>query len=81
VPVSTVSLLLKKTDKKKGKFTLSVVSDDKSIEKKDRNMNEPLQFYTGRDKLLYELVVFNIDKDKVSGYISTPKTAPAPISR
>jgi hypothetical protein len=44
-------------------------------------MNEPLQFYTGRDKLLYELVVFNIDKDKVSGYISTPKTAPAPISR
>jgi hypothetical protein len=81
VPVSTVSLLLKKADKKKGKFTLNVVSDDRSIEKKDRNMNEPLQFYTGREKLLYELVVFNVDKDKVSGYISTPKTAPAPIAR
>ncbi|MCU1310560.1 MAG: hypothetical protein JWO20_1685 [Candidatus Angelobacter sp.] len=80
-PVSTVSLLLKKTDKKKGKFTLNVFADDRSIEKKDRNMNEPLQFYTGRDKMLYELVVFNIDKDKVTGYISTPKTAPAAVAR
>ena len=80
-PVSTVSLQLKKADKKKGKYTLNVMADDRTIEKKDRNINEPLQFYTGRDKMLYELVVFNVDKDKVSGYISTPKTAPAPISR
>ena len=80
-PVSTVSLQLKKADKKKGKYTLNVMADDRTIEKKDRNVNEPLQFYTGRDRMLYELVVFNVDKDKVSGYISTPKTAPAPISR
>ena len=80
-PVSTVSLLLKKTDEKKGKFTLNVIADDKSIEKKDRNMNEPLQFYTGRDHLLYELVVFTIAKNQVTGYVSTPKNAPAPMSR
>jgi len=80
-PVSTVSLQLKKADRKKGKYTLNVMADDRTIEKKDRNVNEPLQFYTGRDRMLYELVVFNVDKDKVSGYISTPKTAPAPISR
>jgi multidrug resistance efflux pump len=80
-PVSTVSLQLKKADQKKGKFTLNVIADDRSIEKKDRNMNEPLQFYTGRDHLLYELVVFTVAKDQVTGYISTPKTAPAPLTR
>lgn len=80
-PLSTISLQLKKTDKKKGKFSVNVLADDRTIEKKDRTMNEPLQFYTGRDKLLYEVVVFNVDKDKVTGYLSTPKTAPAPIVR
>jgi chromosome segregation ATPase len=73
LPVSTVSIVLKKTDPKKSKFTLSVMADDKTIEKKDRNANEPLQFYSGRDKMLYELVVFTVDKDTVTGYLSTPK--------
>src|SRR5262249_662055 len=45
VPVSTVSLALKKVDPKKSKFTLNVIADDRTIEKKDRNMFEPLQFY------------------------------------
>jgi chromosome segregation ATPase len=80
-PVSTVSLQLKKTDQKKGRFTLNVLADDKTIEKKDRTMNEPLQFYTGRDRMLYELVVFEVTKDKVSGYLSTPKGAATPINR
>lgn len=80
-PVSTISLLLKKADRKKGKFTLNVTADDRTIEKKDRNMNEPVQFYTGRDRMLYELVVFSVEKDKVAGYLSTPKTAPQPLAR
>jgi hypothetical protein len=79
-PVSTVSLQLKKTDPKKGKFTLNVTSDDKTIEKKDRNLSEPIQFYSGRDHMLYELVVWTIDKSKVGGYLSTPKNAPVPVS-
>ena len=77
-PVSTVSLQLKKVDAKKGKFTMNVMADDRTIEKKDRNMMEPIQFYTGRDRNLYELVVFQADKNTVSGYISAPKTAPVP---
>jgi hypothetical protein len=77
-PVSTVSLQLKKTDPKRGKFTLNVIADDRTIEKKDRTVYEPLQFYTGRDRMLYELVVFTVGKDKVTGYISTPKNAPTP---
>ena len=79
-PVSTVSLQLKKTDPKRGKFTMNVTSDDKTIEKKDRNLSEPIQFYSGRDHMLYELVVWTIDKNKAGGYLSTPKNAPVPIS-
>jgi len=79
-PVSTVSLQLKKLDPKKGKFTLNVTSDDKTIEKKDRNVNEPIQFYTGRDHMLYELVVWTLDKNKATGYVSTPKNAPVPVT-
>ena len=79
-PVSTVSLQLKKTDPKKNKFSLNVTSDDKTIEKKDRNVSEPIQFYSGRDHLLFELVVWTVDKGKATGYLSTPKGAPVPVT-
>ena len=78
--ISTVSLQLKKTDPKRSKFTLNVTADDKTIEKKDRNVSEPMQFYTGRDHLLYELVVWTVTKKDVSGYLSTPKSAPVPVT-
>ena len=80
-PVSTVSLELKKVDAKKSRFTLNVMADDKTIEKKDRTVGEPLQFYTGRDHLLYEIVAFSADKNSVTGYLSTPKNAPQPVTR
>lgn len=79
-PVSTVGLELRKADTKHSRYTLNVYADDKKIEKKDRGLNEPVQFYTGKDNFLYELVVNNISKDQVQGYISTPKTAPVPVS-
>jgi hypothetical protein len=79
-PVSTISLQMKKIDPKRGKYTLNVTSDDKTIEKKDRNVNEPIQFYTGRDHMLYELVVWTLDKNKATGYVSTPKNAPTPVT-
>jgi chromosome segregation ATPase len=77
---STVALQLKKTDPKRGKYTLNVTADDKSIEKKDKNQSEPVQFYTGRDHMLYELVAWSVDKNKITGYLSTPKNAPLPIT-
>jgi chromosome segregation ATPase len=79
-PVSTVSLELKKADTKHSRYTLEVYADDKKIEKKDRGLNEPVQFYTGKDNYLYELVVNSITKNEIKGYVSTPKTAPAPVS-
>ena len=72
-PVSTISLELKKADPKRSRFTLNVYADDRTYEKKDRSLGEPLQFYTGRERQLYEVVVFNETKDAVSGYLSTPK--------
>ena len=79
-PVSTVSLQLKKTDPKRSKFTLNVTSDDKTFEKKDKNVAEPIQFYSGRDHLLFEVVVWSVDKNKITGYLSTPKSAPVPVT-
>lgn len=79
-PVSTVSLKLTKTDPKHGKFTMNVTADDRTIEKKDRNISEPIQFYSGRDHLLFELVVWTVDKKKATGYLSTPKNAPVPVT-
>jgi uncharacterized protein (DUF3084 family) len=79
-PVATVSLQLKKTDAKHGKFTVNVTSDDKTIEKRDRNTSEPIQFYSGRDHLLFELVIWTVDKKKATGYLSTPKSAPVPVT-
>ena len=80
-PVGTVSLELRKADPKKSRFTLNVYADDKTYEKKDRNVNEPLQFYSGKDPALYEIVVNTINgKNQISGYLSTPKGAPTPVS-
>jgi F0F1-type ATP synthase membrane subunit b/b' len=79
-PVGTVSLELKKADSKKSKFTLVVYSDDKAYEKKDRNLNEPLQFYSGKEQMLFEVVVNSVGakNQTISGYLTTPKNAPAP---
>lgn len=79
--LSTVALQLKKVDMKKGKFTLSLVADDRVVEKKDRGVAEPLQFYTGRNRQLYEVVIFTVEKNKVKGYLSTPKSPGLTASR
>jgi chromosome segregation ATPase len=78
--LSTVKLQLKKVDQKHSRYTLNVSSDDRNIDKKDKNLDEPVQFYSGKDPVLFEIVVNNIEKNKVSGYLSTPKNAPRGVS-
>jgi F0F1-type ATP synthase membrane subunit b/b' len=79
-PVGTVSMELKKADAKRSKFTLVVYSDDKQYEKKDRNLNEPLQFYSGKEPQLFEIVVNSVGakNGQISGYLTMPKGAQAP---
>ena len=78
--VGTIKVQLKKVDQKKSKFTLNVSSDDRNIEKKDKNLDEPIQFYSGKTPALFEIVVNNVNKNQVTGYLSTPKSAGAPIA-
>lgn len=71
--VGDISILLKKTDPKKNRFTIELTADDKTVEKKDRVTNEPLQFMTSKAKQPYELVVNDVKKDTIVGYLSIPK--------
>src|SRR5690242_13959597 len=71
--ISTIKIQLKKVDQKHSRYTMNVSADDHEIEKKDKNLDEPVQFYTGKTPVLYELVVNDIEKNVVSGYLSTPK--------
>ncbi|PYT30983.1 MAG: hypothetical protein DMG58_13245 [Acidobacteria bacterium] len=55
--VADVQLLLKKTDVKKHRFSISVQADDRTVEKRDRTINEPVQFYVSKAHQPYEIVV------------------------
>ncbi|HYL85120.1 MAG TPA: hypothetical protein VE263_12865 [Candidatus Angelobacter sp.] len=80
--IGPVQVSLNKTDPKKSKYTITVVADDKTIEKKDKTSGEPVQFYVkGSSRMApYEIVVFDVGKNQISGYLATPKDpgAPAP---
>lgn len=71
--VNGVALQLKNTDIKRQKYTVSLISDDRQIEKKDKNTNEPVQFYQQGNRVPTEIVVNQIYKDRIVGYISMPK--------
>jgi hypothetical protein len=71
--VGDITLKLKSTDTKKNKYTVEVNADDKLTEKKDKNVNEPIQFYTSKAKQPYEIVINQVQKDMIVGYLSTPK--------
>jgi chromosome segregation ATPase len=71
--VGDITLLLKKTDPKHSKYSVDVMADDKRYEKKDKNANEPVQFYVAKARQPYELVVNQITKNAIAGYLSTPK--------
>jgi len=73
--VGPVQMSLNKTDPKRAKYTLTVVADDKTIEKKDKTSGEPVQFYVkGSARMApYEIVVFDVGKNQITGYLATPK--------
>jgi len=71
--VGDVAVLLKKTDPKKNRYTIDVVADDKTVEKKDKTINEPVQFLLSKASQPYELVVNEVRKDMIVGYVAAPK--------
>jgi hypothetical protein len=71
--VGDIQVMLRKADMKHNRYTVDVVADDKHVEKKDRTINEPVQFYTVKARQPYEIVVNQVQKDKIVGYLATPK--------
>ena len=75
--VGPVQMALNKADQKKSRYTVTVFADDRSIEKRDKTAGEPVQFYMrGATRMApYEIVVFDVGKNQIKGYLSTPKDA------
>jgi DNA repair exonuclease SbcCD ATPase subunit len=75
--VGPVQISLNKTDAKKSKYTITVIADDKTIEKRDKTSGEPVQFYVkGSARMApYEIVVFDVGRNQITGYLATPKDA------
>lgn len=73
--VGPIQLSLRKVDTKHYRYTMNVLADDKNIEKKNRDVDEPLQFYVSGARAPYEIVVFKLQKNEAQGYLSAPKTA------
>lgn len=71
--VGDIMVLLKKTDQKRNRYTIEITADDKRTEKKDKSINEPVQFYVAAARQPYELVVNQVGKDVIVGYLATPK--------
>jgi chromosome segregation ATPase len=71
--VGDVMVQLKKVDPKRNRFTIAIIADDKTVEKKDRTLNEPIQFYTSKARQPDEIVVNQVRKDTIVGYLATPK--------
>jgi hypothetical protein len=76
--VGPIQMLLKSVNPKTFRYTVDVYADDKLIEKKDKTVDEPVQFYVRGARAPYELVVFEATKDTIKGYVSTPKDVNAP---
>lgn len=74
VRFADITLKLEKIDPKHNRYSVSVMADDKLTEKKDKNINEPVQFYTAKGgHIPYEIVINSVTKDQIVGYLSTPK--------
>ena len=75
--VGAIQIELKDTNTKKNRYTINVLADDNSFEKKDRSVNEPIFFYTGGNRSALELVINKVTKSTATGYLSVTKSAGA----
>ena len=71
--VAGIRLQLNKADVKAKKYDITLQVDDAKLQKKGQLLNEPIQINVGKERVRYELIVNSIDKDRIRGYISTPK--------
>src|SRR5262249_3372824 len=71
--VVPLSLSLRKADTKHRSYDLSIMVDDKPVEKQHVNLSEPVWISLADLPQPIELIVNQIDKNRVRGYISAPR--------
>jgi chromosome segregation ATPase len=71
--VGNLTVELKGVNEKRSQFSMAMTAEDRRIEKKNRNLNEPIFFYLSGTKIPEEIVINKMGKDTVSGYVSIPK--------
>lgn len=76
--VGDLTVELRGTNPKKQQFTVNLLIDDKRFEKNNRSVDEPIYFYTHEYQVPLEMVINQVGKNKVSGYLSVPKEATPP---
>ncbi len=74
---NVVTIELRGTNPRRNLYSLAFYVDDMRLEKKNRSLNEPIYFYTRSTRAPFELVVNQIGKNRVVGYLSVPKGAAA----
>jgi len=77
--IGPIQLTLRKINTKRQTFTIDILADDRSVERKDKTVEEPIQFYTRGSRTLEEIVVYEVQKNSISGYLSTPKAGAAAV--
>ncbi len=68
-----IGLKLRKANQKHQFADLDLLVDDKSLTKKHVNLYEPAIFYAADSEQPVELVINQISKDHIHGYVSAPK--------
>jgi DNA repair exonuclease SbcCD ATPase subunit len=75
--IGNITIAFKKSDPGRNRYTVDVLADDKRMEKKDRTINEPVQLYVSGNRQPYEIVVNQVKRDEIVGYLATPKVTVA----
>lgn len=76
--VGDLTVELRGTNMKKQLFTMYLFVDDKRFEKQNRSVDEPIYFYTREYQVPLEMVINQVGKNKITGYLSVPKAAAPP---
>jgi hypothetical protein len=72
-PVGPVYLRLQSTDPRNQRYSVRLWVDDQTVELKDRALHEAIQFNASGGKLSFELIVSQIGKDSVVGWLVLPE--------
>jgi uncharacterized membrane-anchored protein YhcB (DUF1043 family) len=75
--VGNVMVELRGTNLNKKRYNVALIVNDVRIEKKNLPEDEPIFFHQGGDRRPLEFVVNSVTKDKITGYISLPKSVGA----